>query len=533
MGNVFTLGIPALSLCTLLCVLWLSKFRAHVIARSGQFFPLRNRISTFLYIYGRKLIYAAALAWALCIFGFVSYTVPTVTYSLALLMRCYALTALFLLYAVLAPGIIMTFFPRFSANMLLIRFRRAAGVSVFFFAFLHATIAFFVNLSGKVSSVLFLSQRNQTALLFSASAFCIFSLLAITSFDGMEKTLGKRWKQLHRFIYVASLFVVFHAFLIGSHFTDPTGLIPLLTNYLSLSYILLEVAATVRRRIMHVSPWNSVKNIPLWIALGSLVLGGFIASITAIRSKYDPHAAHRKGYSKNYSLSIVTDPKNITAGTPVTLAFRVTDKRSGATVKRFQTVMEKLMHVVVLRKDLLVYDHIHPDYDANGNFSISHIFPTDGTYNLYVEYSPPDFYENVSIATVHVGVTAAEKTAHLSDLETKKIFNNTAITLSYSRPIRINDTVDFTFTLADSTTGQPVVDVEPYLSAFGHMSAVSEDLITYAHVHPIQVPLSLQDRGGPRVQFSTFFPKPGPYKLFTQFKRNGEVFVTDFVVEVQ
>lgn len=525
MGILYIFLVPLASILTVGLVLLCS-----LNSKSKKAVP--HPVNSFIYLRVRKIVYACSLLWATLLFTLVAYTVPTVVNGLALLVRYFALSALFLIYLVLTPGLIITFFPRYFGNSILIRARRSIGISVFFFAFLHGVIAFFYNLAGQISSIYFLSSRNQWALLFSAIAFCILSVLAITSFDRMEKYLGFAfWKKIHRLLYVASIFVVFHAFFIGSHFTDPTSILPLIVNYVSLTFILLEVSATVKHRLQVHPRIHSVENMRIFIPLFMLVIFGFIGSIVGINSKYDPHAAHRKGYSKNYSLTVTANPQKISAGEPVQFSFVVIDKRNGSVLKRYRTVMEKLMHVVVVRKDLAYYAHVHPEYDGNGNFTLSHIFPSDGTYEFYVEYSPPDFYENVSIASVVVGSVLNEKSADLAVSELSKTVSDVSVSLSYSHPIRVNDTVDFTYNLK-ATTGVPLSDLEPYLGAFGHMSAVSEDMVTYAHVHPIQIPISVQDRGGPVVQFSTFFPKAGKYKLFTQFKRGGNVFVTDFVIEV-
>src|SRR5688572_13661810 len=106
----------------------------------------------FIFLYGRRIIYAIALVWAFTLYYLAATQFPTTAHALATLMRQYALTSLFLLYAALSPGLLLSFTPKFRWNGILIHLRRAIGVSVFFFGFLHAVIAFFNNLSGSVSS---------------------------------------------------------------------------------------------------------------------------------------------------------------------------------------------------------------------------------------------------------------------------------------------------------------------------------------------------------------------------------------------
>ena len=75
-------------------------------------------------------------------------------------------------------------------------------------------------------------------------------------------------------------------------------------------------------------------------------------------------------------------------------------------------------------------------------------------------------------------------------------------------------------------TLDPAAGLEPYLGAWGHMLAVSEDLIDLLHLHPF-----LAD-GGPSVQFNVLFPRPGLYRIWTQFQRRGVVNTVSFTVPV-
>jgi hypothetical protein len=76
-------------------------------------------------------------------------------------------------------------------------------------------------------------------------------------------------------------------------------------------------------------------------------------------------------------------------------------------------------------------------------------------------------------------------------------------------------------------TLDPSAGLEPYLGAWAHMLAVSEDLIDLLHLHP-----SLAD-GGPVVQFNMIFPRPGLYRIWTQVQRQGAVNTVVFTVPVK
>lgn len=536
MEKILVYLVPVLSLAVVSCVVIASH-----ATKQRNLLQSVKRLSQpswigWGFMYGRRVVYGLAIVWAWYQYYQVTYTLPTAKFALSSLMRSYGLTGIFLLFIVLTPGLIVTFFPRFSLNGLLVHLRRSLGVSVFFFGFLHGTIGFFNNLSGNINALAFLSSRQQLALLASSTAFIIYSLLALTSFDGMVQRLGRRWKILHRFVYLAAILTVFHAFMIGSHYTTPTQSIPLLTNFFALTFILFEVIATLKRSMQNQTIFPLTRKIVTQYTTAILVIIlAFYFSNYGLTQKYDPHARHRKGYSKNYTLNVKTNPEQIMPGQPVELTFSVTDKRNGRLLKKYQISQTKLMHVIVLRHDLTFYDHIHPEYNNDGLFTIKTTFPSEGKYNLYVDYSPPDFYENLSIGTIQTAQAPVKQIAELTpDTTMTKTFENRyKITLTPSGPYTVNDTIDITYTLEDTTTNKPITDLETYLGAFGHVASVSEDLSVFTHVHPLNPPLSPSDPGGPQVRFSTFFPKPGKYKFFTQFKHNGKVFVTDFTVEAK
>ncbi len=96
------------------------------------------------------------------------------------------------------------------------------------------------------------------------------------------------------------------------------------------------------------------------------------------------------------------------------------------------------------------------------------------------------------------------------------------------------------FDVTETDTGRPVTDLEPYLGSFGHIVIMSEDLVHYVHSHPLDLarsddetgPLALMLpmgvdpsdlRGGPTLTFEGLMPKPGLYRAWAQFQRDGEV----------
>lgn len=141
-----------------------------------------------------------------------------------LITRVYALFALGFLYFALLQTPLYSLYPGLPFRALYIRAKRAIGVSAFGFAVLHASFAFF-SLLGGFPGLAFLNTRYLTAIILSSTALFILLLMALTSFDAAVKFLGKRWKFLHRFVYLAGFLIIFHFLMIGTNFLDPNNFI--------------------------------------------------------------------------------------------------------------------------------------------------------------------------------------------------------------------------------------------------------------------------------------------------------------------
>jgi len=91
----------------------------------------------------------------------------------------------------------------------LFAYRRMLGLFAFFYACMHLTVYLVLDQSLLWSAVIEdVLERPYITLGFSA--WLMLLPLAITSTKGMIRRLGKRWTQLHRLIYPASILVAWH-----------------------------------------------------------------------------------------------------------------------------------------------------------------------------------------------------------------------------------------------------------------------------------------------------------------------------------
>lgn len=90
-----------------------------------------------------------------------------------------------------------------------IKVRRALGLYAFFYASLHFSI-FLVLDYGLDFALIEEAVFKKRFALVGFSAFVILTILAVTSTRGWKKRLGKKWKWLHRSVYLAGSLVIVH-----------------------------------------------------------------------------------------------------------------------------------------------------------------------------------------------------------------------------------------------------------------------------------------------------------------------------------
>jgi uncharacterized membrane protein len=218
--------------------------------------------------------------------------------------------------------------------------------------------------------------------------------------------------------------------------------------------------------------------------------------------------------------------------------------KDGRVLRDLVRVHEYLLHLIVVAPDLSFFDHVHPEPQPDGSFTIDYTFPSDGSYLLFADITPKGTRSQVFRLPVSTTATTASSTT-MPSITTAQLAPSPAL----AKPLAADPTIvaelhtsprksmagmhsQLLFRL--SRSGQPLTDLQPYIGAMGHCVIVSEDTQTYLHSHPEQLLAPKPDaRGGPEVAFHTRFPKPGRYKVWGQFKRGEQILVADFVLDVK
>jgi hypothetical protein len=241
---------------------------------------------------------------------------------------------------------------------------------------------------------------------------------------------------------------------------------------------------------------------------------------------------------RSYCMEVTSKENVYSSLTPTEYSFNIIDDR-GNVIKDFAITHTKPMHVIVVRKDLAYFQHVHPLFNQQtGVFTFSDLtFPTDGTYRIFADFAVNggqiDLAMGTPLATtsfVDVAVGQAEnyEPKSLGGPERMKIFDGYTIVLSTdASQIKSGKATTMTFKLAEN--GKAITDLEPYLGALGHSVVLREGNLDFIHAHPIE-DVSKPQTG--KVDFMVDFPESGRYKIFTQFQRNEKVITTDFVINV-
>ncbi|MDB9438853.1 hypothetical protein PN450_19095 [Dolichospermum lemmermannii CS-548] len=252
----------------------------------------------------------------------------------------------------------------------------------------------------------------------------------------------------------------------------------------------------------------------------------------SIMTNHDGHSMKNMNHENNSQITTkvkLTAPKSLSPNQPINLVIDIQDS-TGKPVNKFDIFQEKIMHLIVVRDDLQFFDHIHPEYRENGRFEVTANFPESGNYTLFSDYKPAGNKENVSLMNITIpGTVPLPK--NLEKFTKTKTISDTKVNLNISeKNIKAGQSVTLSFDLKDNKN-QPIQDLQPYLGEKGHLVIVkSSSPLTssdYIHAHAIK------NTPDGKIEFHTKFPKPGTYKMWMQFNRNGQIKTADFWVNVE
>ncbi len=227
---------------------------------------------------------------------------------------------------------------------------------------------------------------------------------------------------------------------------------------------------------------------------------------------------------KTYQMKFESRPRQLAASQAAVLTYTPQEVGNEATPVPLAVVHEKKIHLIIVRKDLSVFYHEHPEFTAEGNYRVPFTFAQGGDYVLFQDYTPDGSGHQLGrqVVTVQGPKYSSVKFDH-DQMQWRK--DGYQATLSFNKALKVGQLLAMKINLVKN--GQPVTDLDNYLGALGHVVVISEDTEHYLHVHPND-----QADKGPNIGFNTSFEKPGRYRVFLQFNHAGQIHTADFTINV-
>jgi hypothetical protein len=204
-------------------------------------------------------------------------------------------------------------------------------------------------------------------------------------------------------------------------------------------------------------------------------------------------------------------------GTRAEFRFKVLGP-DGQTVTEYRPLHERDLHLIVVRRDLATFSHLHPTREADGTWHVELTLPSPGPYRAFADLAPsdgPDMTLAVDLTApgewVEQPLPAPSRTARAGRYH---------VDLKGELAAEVHSEIAFSVSRNGTRVG-----LEPYLGALGHLVALRASDLAYLHVHP------LEDASSEAVRFGVEVPSSGAYRLFLQFQHEHRVHTASFTVQ--
>jgi hypothetical protein len=192
----------------------------------------------------------------------------------------------------------------------------------------------------------------------------------------------------------------------------------------------------------------------------------------------------------------------------------------GRAVRDFEVEHEKRLHLIIARDDLTGFQHLHPRMAADGSWSTPVAIPEPGDYRVFADFKHDGQNQTLARDLTVAGTAQSEPLPAPATTAVTDDGYRVELRAAESRAAQPTE-LGFVVTRA----GEEVA-VDDYLGAKGHLVALRSTDLAYLHTHPAEGEghgEETADGHGDAVMFETEFPSEGRYRVFFQFKHDGEV----------
>lgn len=209
--------------------------------------------------------------------------------------------------------------------------------------------------------------------------------------------------------------------------------------------------------------------------------------------------------------------RSASADTAESLQFRILNE-AGSVVRDFDVQHKRRMHLIIVRPDFQGFQHLHPEQSASGNWTVTADDLLPGVYRVFADFSSEG--ESLTLASDLFVPGQFEPKPLESVSNTSDAGDGYEVTIESPRAIG-GGTARTVFEVFRN--GRKVDEVQPYLGADGHLVALRDGDLAFLHAHPEGEP-----GGNGPIAFEVNYPTVGRYRLFLQFKHDGQVHTAAF-----
>lgn len=190
----------------------------------------------------------------------------------------------------------------------------------------------------------------------------------------------------------------------------------------------------------------------------------------------------------------------------------------GDVVTEFEETHDQLAHLILVRRDLTHFQHLHPTLADDGTWSAEFVLLDPGVYRAFV-----DVLVGGQPTTLGVDILSSGVTQYKDRPRTTRKAEVEGYTVELTpEQIPADETIGMEFEIRRDGA---VAHLDSYLGALGHLVALRDGDLAYLHAHPEDT-----DPEDGLVRFAVRFPTTGRYRLFLQAKPDGELITTSFDV---
>lgn len=268
-------------------------------------------------------------------------------------------------------------------------------------------------------------------------------------------------------------------------------------------------------------------------------LGAMMLILTAYNPIHTARALEKTG--AKYVVNLLTDKQTIEVGKPFTLTLTIMSAADRMPVMAFDEVHTKLMHLIVVSKDMHQFLHLHPEYLGNGVFELQNLtLPQIDEYVVFADFTPTGDSQQV-IRNVLSVTDAVPGHAHLQASPQSITSGGLTIQLD-NDSITTGSETTLSFHITDTTTGEDIDQLDEYLGAAGHLVIIDPTTEVYIHTHPADHAKTetadshnthgMSAQYGPHLEFIAAFPREGLWAMWLQVLYRDEVYTFPYVIEV-